>query len=335
VPDWLIAGEAVCTLAENHPHFSVGDTTPFVIAVAQGRVLAGTAYKDGKEDREFFSYAARDLDRPIGLEFQVTKKGADMLLTEERRLLYVNTQDELKVNNHDSRLASLHGGGLHDFLFALFFSSEHCGATIAEVNRLFDDPANPAIARNTFGKLTVYKQAGKLQAIEFEQAADDIFSARMPDTKVRDVKLGQLKNGLTSCRYRCSYLPPISWDSIQPWESDCRTTYIGSDSGRELTMDLNYRVSVRTCTRNSEKVSQEIDKVLRLIPEGERVITDQTIAYVWRDGQMERAIDVQALTAAERLTMRRTASGRALVFMNILAIAALLVFIFYRRLTLH
>lgn len=322
---YLLAGRATCEEAENTTVVGVGEILPFLVAVTPRRVLAGWEVEGG----EVFFYVTDASLRPISFETK-SARGTSMLHPNERVLTVVVEQRNMLENDTSSRVAAAQKAVFRRFSFAMFFSSAFHGIDVADVDSLLSDSPARDTSRHLCGELSadVVNESG-LREIQFMQARDDVFTVRQPDLKLHEVNFAPFASGLQRVLYKCTYDPPLRLESDLLWTSECVTEEEGVNG---TTVRVRYTVSIDEFTTDDSRVNSEINKIVSLVPDGERVVVDGPIEHSWIDGRIQRRIDSDALKRAEGLTFSRIGGiSRLLVLLNFFVIGLILTYFVIRR----
>ncbi len=176
-------------------------------------------------------------------------------------------------------------------------------------------------SRNSCGELSVVNLGG-LKEIRFQQVAEDVFTARQPGLKLRDVQFRPFESGMSRALHTCTFDPPLTSESTGPWTAECTTEREGRDGQVDR---VTYLVTIDEFTTDHDRIGGEINEVLALVPDGEMVVTDEPVQYVLRDGQIERKVDQDAIEFADGLAFHNPTWPRR--FLVIAAVVLITVFI--------
>lgn len=328
---YLLTGTATLDKAEGLQGWKIGQETGIFVALTPDRILVGWTYSNQKpspasrppaEHHEVFWFLGDESGYPVNMDF-VCRTGKNMLSSANRGLGAMVRQR--KPTNHSAgRIGAAQVGILEEFPFAVFLASSTVDISREDVTKLLDEGPR-ANSRNSYGTLTAFDERGETR-IEFLQGPDDELSTNLPGLRLRDFKTAPFLSGFASVRQVCTFAPGVSRHMRAPWSAVFTTERIGLTGSKTVVV---YTVTVQEYITDRKRIDEEIDKVVGLVPNGYPIVTTEPISYVWHDGTIVRAVDLQGLKTAERVTFRNL-SARPLIVLNIAVVLVLLFYILWR-----
>ncbi|HVC96809.1 MAG TPA: hypothetical protein VND64_24235 [Pirellulales bacterium] len=300
------------------------------MAISDERALVGWTFVDDAEFGNVFRFVAKHLPGPVELVFSC-KSMDNKIESDGRKLEAVGFHGQDRLSTRAERLDAVEMAAFSNYPWALFFSSSHVGVGTAEVAALLNSPAHLARSEHPCGTLMVEQdEVGSLRAIRFSQGANDRLTARALDKGLEDYESPLFEGGLVRVNYSTVFDSPLGSHPSAPWSADCACEHVGANGH---VSRVAYRVTVTDASFDEARVDREIDAILGLIPEGERVQSIGPIEYVWERQNVVRRVDSEAVAVANRLGLagEKRSPFRMLLLALGLALLAIVGFLIRRK----
>lgn len=178
-------------------------------------------------------------------------------------------------------------GPFDNYPLAVFFCSPDKQFGLADTLSILN---GKSVVRNAYGEFMASDREGN-PLLKLRQGEDDLAS-ESHKTVLGQIKAPLFKNGIKSVLLSAKFSKTIT-DSIEaPWTIRSSKVITGIDGAITKTL---HDIFITQFTVNAADIDGEIDKILGAIPNGQRVVTNDNMAYRWEDGQIIPSVDVRAI----------------------------------------
>ncbi len=269
---------------------------PFLLAVTPEKILCAFHVDvDGKKGKDCFYANAHD---PISFSFETSRKTGDSILQAGKLVGYVITQGDSR-GDQDWRIFPQKMGYFHPGSLGLFLESRRIGVMRNDILRLLSTKLDGSSEHETqYGNLRLDASEGRLEQLSFSYDADSL--------------VGPEFDGTWGDFWKSRSLPATDRLTVSTFEPP-----LGSDYGafrieavsKQLEKSGSSVLEKRTYVINESstdphRIDELIQSQLVAIPEGESIVTDGIMGYVWAGGKVVRAVDGVAVANADELLFR-------------------------------
>jgi hypothetical protein len=273
----------------------------FLVAVTPSRVLVGwvnekttpldASLKNDLEGavfgrcRQVFILAALNLSHSVSLECSATN-GPDILQPSSRSLNFLVRQRPIREVTFQELMLHAITGPFNDCPLAFFAQDP----TLNLGRRRFCDlaEAGEGIIKNEYCevKLLAPDDRGHQSLLVSQKSVDQL---NIDSTlKLVEATSKFYPSGMESIRTTCEFDRRVKDLGKAPWTARMVHESVGKN-GKSIIQ--NRLVSVNKVVTEPREVDKAIDRIVQLIPDGERIITDGKIELRWKNGLIEGPSD--------------------------------------------
>lgn len=289
LPDhWSVLGSFQCSESQGISYIKAGWEADFF--ACQGSQFAISAYTFAEPMQEHQAFVLDNLaagDRVL-VDFEVDFKMP--LLSEHIREIYSVVRQEENTQGEPPTLAHV--------ALAVYFASQKYGFDRQEVSECFAAGGPLELkTKNGLWKATV--NSSGLQSISIVKGAEDLFIDGK--RQLKEVTIPPFSQPLSSLRCECVFKEPVDLETSSGWEAETSVTFADAEGNQAWA---KFQVQVSDFRSDLVSVDNEVEKILSWIPDSTRVVARDRVMYEWKDGEIEPALDENALLAAGKTVFR-------------------------------
>ena len=315
----------------------------FIVAVTPERVLVGwtqpgprttdTQKADGiiagRPCKQIFRYLDSKLTHPLGIECDATY-GPNILDCDDRSLQSLVRQRIIEQSATPDLIGSLISGPFIDCPFLFFGCDPSLGFDRQQACSLFT--AKEGGFSNQYCRATLTRTTTDGHPLlTFLQSADSTTSANT-QVPLAEATTTSFPTGLDSITISCELRCAIEDLRATPWTSQITYQLVGRNDEKILS---HRNVTVNVLDTNLVTVNAAIDKILRMIPEGETVISDDKKSYEWQQGRIVLATNPFEIAKESgvdfKISRSYPHSVLALIICNIAVVVGVLCYLLLRK----